>query len=76
MKIRFWEENYVLKNKIYSKIVIYSKIGGAYTAPFLLPIQIPPAAKFASQGDAHVRSDTQMKFLYYPLPHQGSIELL
>ena len=25
------------------------------------------AVKFASQGDAHVRRDTQIKFLYYPL---------
>ena len=27
----------------------------------------PPAADFASQGDTHVRTDAQMKFLYYPL---------
>ena len=26
-----------------------------------------PAAKFASQRDAHVRTNTQIKFLYYPL---------
>ena len=25
------------------------------------------AAKFASQSDAHVRTDAQIKFLYYPL---------
>ena len=33
----------------------------------LLAPQTPPAAKSASQGDAHVRSDAQIKFLYYPL---------
>ena len=37
MKIKFWEENYCCKkmySKIYSKIVIYSNIGGgAYSAP-------------------------------------------
>ena len=27
----------------------------------------PPAAKFASQGDAHVGLDAQIKFLYYSL---------
>ena len=26
-----------------------------------------PAAKFTSQGDAHVRTNAQIKFLYYPL---------
>ena len=26
-----------------------------------------PPAKFASQGGTHVRTDTQIKFLYYPL---------
>ena len=26
-----------------------------------------PAAKFASQGEAHMRTDTQIKFIYYPL---------
>ena len=25
------------------------------------------AVNFASQGDAHVRTDTQIKFMYYPL---------
>ena len=45
--------------------MIYSKIGGL-TAP--LPPN-PPAAMFASQGDAHVRIDAQIKFLYYPLAH-------
>ena len=28
------------------------------------PPSTPPAAKFASQGDAHVRTDAQIKFLY------------
>ena len=27
----------------------------------------PPAAKFASQGDALMRTNTQIRFLYYPL---------
>ena len=27
----------------------------------------PPAAKFASQGDVHVRTDAQIKFMYYTL---------
>ena len=27
----------------------------------------PPATKFASQSDAHVRTDVQIKFLYHPL---------
>ena len=32
----------------------------------------PPAAKFASQGDAHVKTDAQIKFLYYPLNRSGN----
>ena len=52
--------------------VTYSKIVGdgegglqqGLTATTLLK---PPAAKFTSQGDAHVRTNTQIKFLYYPL---------
>ena len=31
------------------------------------PPHPPLAAKFSSQGDAHVRTDAQVKFLYYPL---------
>ena len=27
----------------------------------------PQAAKSTSQGDAHERTDTQIKFLYYPM---------
>ena len=34
---------------------------GAYSLP-----HPPAAAKFASQGDAHMRTNTQIKFLYYP----------
>ena len=48
----------------------YSKIGkgelrltAELTAP---PTPNPPAAKFASQ-DAQVRTNAQIKFLYYPL---------
>ena len=37
---------------------------GAVSAP---SPPTPPAAKFASQGDAHVKTDAQIKFLYYPL---------
>ena len=44
--------------------VIYSKIRcGAY-----MPQPNPPAAKFASQGGAQVRTDAQIKFLYCSLP--------
>ena len=32
-----------------------------------VPPPNPPAAKFASQGDVHVRTDAQIKFLYYQL---------
>ena len=35
---------------------------GSYSTPIN-----PPAAKFASQGDVHVRTDAQIKSLYYPL---------
>ena len=52
-------------NSIYRKIVIYGKIRGAYNAP-PSPAN-PAAAKFASQGDVHVKTDTQIKFLHYPL---------
>ena len=45
--------------------VIYSKIRcGAY-----MPPPNPPAAKFTSQGGAQVRTDAQIKFLYYPWQH-------
>ena len=55
---------------------MYSKIGGigvvrgelitrSYRAP--PPLPKPPAATFASQGDDHLRTDAQIKFLYYPL---------
>ena len=27
----------------------------------------PPVAKFTSKSDAYVRTDTQIKFLYYPV---------
>ena len=38
----------------------------------LHPQPPPPAAKFASQGDAHVKTDAQIKFLYYPLNRSGN----
>ena len=31
-------------------------------------LQPSPAAKFASQDDADMRTDTQIKFQYYPQP--------
>ena len=37
------------------------------------PLSNPPAAKFASQRDAHMRTDGQIKFLYYPLLTSNSI---
>ena len=42
-----------------------TKQRGFTAAPSLSPTN-PSAAKFASQGNAHVRTDTQIKFLYYP----------
>ena len=59
---------------IYSKIVGGKGVGWGggvgglqwgLTAP-PLPTK-PPSAKFASQGNAHVRTDAQIQFLYYPL---------
>ena len=31
------------------------------------PAPNPPAVKFTSQSDAHMRTDAQIKFLCYPL---------
>ena len=48
--------------------MIYSKIRReGLAAPIPLPQTKPPAAKFASQSDAHVKTDAEIKFLYYPL---------
>ena len=49
---------------------------GAYSAA-LPPALNPPAAKLASQGDAQVRTDAQIKFLYYPLatPIYGKLDI-
>ena len=44
---------------------------GAVRAPSP-PTPPPPAAKFVSQGDAHVKTDAQIKFLYYPLNRSGN----
>ena len=46
-----------------------SKIGGLTVGTYSPPPQPPPplAAKCALQGDAHVRTDTQIKFLYHTL---------
>ena len=69
-KLNFGKKIIALKkemysNSIYRKIVIYGKIRGAYSTP-PSPAN-PAAAKFASQSDVHVRTNTQIKFLYYPL---------
>ena len=40
---------------------------GAYSTHTHTHPSNPPAAKFASPGDAHMRTDAQIKFLYYPL---------
>ena len=45
---------------------------GAVSAPSPPTPPPPPAAKFASQGDAHVKTDAQIKFLYYPLNRSGN----
>ena len=58
MKIKFWVENYYFK-----KI-----IEATSTASPTPPTPKPPAANFVSQGDAHMRTEAQIKFLYYPLP--------
>ena len=50
--------------------VVYSKIGGGggdLQQGLTAPPSNPPAAKFASQGEAHKRNDAQIKFLYCPL---------
>ena len=44
-----------------------AKKGGLTGPPPPSPTN-PSAAKFASQGDVHVRTNAQIKFLYYPLP--------
>ena len=71
MKIKFSEGIIVLDNKMYSnstysRIVIYGKLRGLTATPSPSP-ENPSAAKFASQGNVHVRNDAQIKFLYYPL---------
>ena len=47
--------------------MICSKIGGSLQWGLTAPLSNPPAAKFASQDNVHVRTDAQIKFLYYPL---------
>ena len=51
MKIQFWEE----------------RGGGRLQWGFTTLPPNPPAAKFASQGDARMRTDAQINFLHYPL---------
>ena len=53
---------------MYSKIVIYSQVGGTDNGGLQCsPPPNLPAAKLTSQGDAHVRTSVQIKFLCYPL---------
>ena len=61
---------------IYSKIVVCVRVRvrvwgitlqPGLAAPPPPPPPNPPAAKFASQGDVHVRTEAQIKFLYYPV---------
>ena len=58
--------------------MIYSKIGEGrggrgwvvvmgLQQPALSTPPPPPTAEFTSQGDSHMRTDAQIKFLYYPL---------
>ena len=56
--------------------VIYSEIGGGGSLKrgLTAPTSNPPAAKVASQGDAHVRTDTQIKFLYYALGRLSTLK--
>ena len=51
--------------------MIYSKIGRWDCKP-PPPPHPPPNAKSASQGDAHMRTDPQIKLLYYPLTSWAS----
>ena len=52
---------------MYLEKVIYSKKGGTYRGVLQRPLPPKaPAAKFWC--DAHVRTDAQITFLYYPLP--------
>ena len=44
--------------------MIYSERGGGGLTAHSLQ---SPAAKFQSQGDAHMKTNAQIKFLYYPL---------
>ena len=70
------EEHQKNQNKLSTKKVfhisesrsdIQQNRGGGLTAGSWSAPQNPPAAKFASQGGAHVRTGDQIKFLYYPL---------
>ena len=48
--------------------MVCSKIEGLTAGSYrALQTPPPPAAKFASQGDAPLRTDTQIKFQYFPL---------
>ena len=49
-------------------IYIYiAKQGWAYSRVLQCPLPNPQAVMFASQGDTHVRTGTEIKFLYYLL---------
>ena len=47
---------------------------GAYSEVLQHSHQTSPAAKFTSQGDAHVRTDAQIKFLRYALREIARID--
>ena len=47
--------------------MVCSKIEGLTAGSYRALQPPPPAAKFASQGDAPLRTDTQIKFQYFPL---------
>ena len=59
MKIKFWVENYYFQEDNRSHL---------HRLPHPPSPPKPPAANFVSQGDAHMRTEAQIKFLYYPLP--------
>ena len=51
----------------YSKIVGDGEGGGLQQGLTVTTLLNPPTAKFTSQGDGHVRTNTQINFLYYAL---------
>ena len=58
--------------KVFQKRLLHRGLA----APAPSPPKKTPAAKFASQRDAHMRTDAQIKFLYYPLGGSQNISSL